>query len=170
MPTVTLTPLAEAHRELFLEEELANYASEQEREAGWPPEESLARARTELGPILERRLSEAPERGHRLWSALDRTGEPVGWLWVTPAEAGDDRAAFLYQITVAEQYRRRGFGRAMLRALEDLLARDGLEELRLNVMVANEPARRLYAAAGYELVDQVDRRCRMRKRVVRPAE
>ena len=91
-------------------------------------------------------------------------------LWVTPAEAGDDRAAFLYQITVAEQYRRRGFGRAMLRALEDLLARDGFEELRLNMMVANEPARRLYAAAGYELVDQVDRRCRMRKRVVRPAE
>ena len=38
MPTVTLTPLAEAHRELFLEEELANYASEQEREAGWPPD------------------------------------------------------------------------------------------------------------------------------------
>ena len=57
MPTVTLTPLAEAHRELFLEEELANYASEQEREAGWPPEESLARARTELGPILERSVA-----------------------------------------------------------------------------------------------------------------
>jgi len=53
----------------------------------------------------------------------------------------------------------------MLAALEELLAREGIEELRLNVFVANQPARRLYAAAGCEQVDEDGRRCRLRKRL-----
>jgi ribosomal protein S18 acetylase RimI-like enzyme len=53
----------------------------------------------------------------------------------------------------------------MLAALEERLARAGVEELRLNVNLANLPARRLYAAAGYEQVDEDRRVCRLRKRL-----
>jgi ribosomal protein S18 acetylase RimI-like enzyme len=71
---------------------------------------------------------------------------------VRPLDDSAARAAFLYQITVAKNSRRRGYGRAMLTGLERRLATDGIEELRLNVFAGNEPARRLYASAGYEEV------------------
>jgi hypothetical protein len=48
-----LTP---AYRELFFEEELANYADELLRDASREPETALEQARLKLGPVLEREL------------------------------------------------------------------------------------------------------------------
>ena len=39
----------------------------------------------------------------------------------------------------------------MLAALEALLANEGITELRLNVCESNLPAKRLYAAAGFDI-------------------
>jgi ribosomal protein S18 acetylase RimI-like enzyme len=161
---VDLVALGEPDRRAFVREEVANYAAERVRDAGWPDSEALDRARAELLPVLERELAEADQRGHHLWSAVSAGGVTVGWLWVTPSD-DRPRTAFLYQITVAESHRGMGYGRAMLAALEERLARDGVEELRLNVNLANLPARRLYAAAGYEQVDGDGRVCRLRKRL-----
>ena len=74
-------------------------------------------------------------------------------------------SVFLEQITVAASCRRRGYGRAMLEALEELLAADGVEELRLNVFVGNQAARGLYSAAGYEELACDERRVKLRKRL-----
>ncbi|HEV8250034.1 MAG TPA: GNAT family N-acetyltransferase [Gaiellaceae bacterium] len=158
---ITLVPLTDADRDAFVREEIANYAEEQIRDAGWPRSEALARARAELLPVIERELAEAR---HWVWSARNAEGATVGWLWVKPGDG--PRSAFLYQITVADSFRRMGYGRAMLAALEERLARDGIDELRLNVNVANVPARRLYATAGYEQLDDDGRVCRLRKRLL----
>jgi ribosomal protein S18 acetylase RimI-like enzyme len=160
---ISLVPLRGADRDAFVDEEIENYADEQIRDAGWPPEAALERARAELRPVLERELAEP--RG-RVWSARNAEGVTIGWLWVQPGES--PRSAFLYQITVAALYRRQGYGRAMLAALEEQLARDGTEELVLHVNPANEPARRLYAATGYELVGDEGRVLRLRKAILRP--
>jgi ribosomal protein S18 acetylase RimI-like enzyme len=101
-------------------------------------------------------------RGDRLWSAVDGAGRTVGWLWVKPF---DRAVAFLEQITVVEAVRRQGHGRAMLAALEQFLAADAIEELRLHVNRANEAARALYTAAGYELTGGDERRLFLRKRL-----
>jgi ribosomal protein S18 acetylase RimI-like enzyme len=61
--------------------------------------------------------------------------------------------------------RRRGVGLAMLSALERMLAAEGIVELRLNVFEANQPARRLYGRAGYELVEQRDGKRHLGKRL-----
>jgi ribosomal protein S18 acetylase RimI-like enzyme len=170
VPEVMLTPLTDDARDAFVEEELANYADQQVREAGWPRDEALERARAELTPVLDRELAEAAAQGHRLWAATNLDGRVVGWLWVTPLDKVSAGVAFLKQITVAEAWRRHGYGRAMLASLEDLLAGEGIDELRLNVFAANEPARRLYAAAGYEELGQDDRRRRLRKRLTRAVD
>jgi ribosomal protein S18 acetylase RimI-like enzyme len=158
---LTLVPLTEEARETFVEEELANYADEQIRDAGWPAADARDRARAEFLPELERELAEAAVAGERLWSAVRADGVMVGWLWVRPRDGG----AFLYQITVAEAFRRQGYGRAMLAALEATLAGEGTNELHLTVNVANEPAQRLYEAAGYEQVGADERVFRLRKRL-----
>ena len=161
---IALVPLAGADRDAFIREEVANYAEEQIRDAGWPRSESLERARAELVPVLERELAEP---AWRVWSARNAEGATVGWLWVKPGER--PRSAFLYQITVAQRFRRQGHGRAMLAALEELLAGEGIDELVLNVNLANVPAQRLYAAAGYERVGGDERVDRLRKRLTATA-
>ena len=45
--------------------------------------------------------------------------------------------------------------------------RDGFVEEEL-ANYADEPARRMYSAIGYELVGQDERRCRLRKHLIRP--
>ncbi len=162
---ITLVQLTGHDREAFVREEIANYAAERIRDAGWAEPEALDRARAELGRELDRELAEAEERGHDLWSAVNADGMTVGWLWVKPTD-GRPRSAFLYQITVAEALRRRGYGRAMLGALERRLAAEGIEELRLHVNLGNLPAQRLYAAAGYEQADE-DLRVRLLVKALR---
>jgi ribosomal protein S18 acetylase RimI-like enzyme len=157
-------PLAGRDRDAFVREEVANYAEQQVRDAGWSPAEALDQARAELLPALERELDEAAERAHAVWTAIGADGVTVGWLWVRPSRQRA-RSAFLYQITVAARFRGRGYGRAMLAALEEWLLRNGIDELLLHVNVGNLPARRLYAAAGYEQLGEDRRVCRLRKRL-----
>jgi ribosomal protein S18 acetylase RimI-like enzyme len=159
---ITLVPLTEAERAVFFAEEVANYADQQVRDAGWPGEEALERAQGELTPVLEREYAEGVVRGDRLWSAVASSGRTVGWIWVKPLP---NRAVFLEQMTVGETSRRHGYGRAMLAALEVLLARDGIDELRLNVFRGNEPARALYESAGYEQTGGDERKLFLRKRL-----
>jgi GNAT superfamily N-acetyltransferase len=162
-PAVTLVPLSDEQREAFVAAEIANYADEQVRDGGWARGGALERARDELGPVLERDLAAGPARGDRVWAAVDRSVRCVGWLWVKRLEPA---AAFLEQITVVESERGHGYGRAALAALEELLVRDGSQELRLNVNRANEPARALYAAGGYEQTGGDERKLFLRKRLV----
>jgi ribosomal protein S18 acetylase RimI-like enzyme len=169
VPDVTLIPLTELERDAFVEEEIADYAVQQVRDAGWSRDGAVLRARAELTPVLNREFADGAMRGHQLWSALDPAGGCVGWLWVTPVEDTSPGSVFLEQITVAKSFRRRGYGRAMLAALEELLAGAGVDELRLTVFVGNEPARRLYASAGYEQLDDDGRQCSLRKRLTRPS-
>jgi ribosomal protein S18 acetylase RimI-like enzyme len=162
MPDIALVPLTEDERRRFLHEEVADYAEQQVRDAGWPPAQALGRAQAEITPVFDRELAEAMASGDRLWSAKTDDGQSVGWLWVKTIDS-EVSSVFLEQITVAARSRRRGYGRAMLTVLEELLAADGVGELRLNVFVANEAALGLYAAAGYEEVGRDEPRVRLRK-------
>jgi len=156
---IALVPLTDADREELVREEVANYAEEQIRDAGWPRETAPDRARAEFVPVIERELADP---AWRIWSARNADGATVGWLWVEPGESAG--SAFLYQITVAERFRRRGYGRAMLAALEERLTSEGVGEVVLNVNGANVPAQRLYASAGYERIADDGRVFRLRKR------
>lgn len=162
--SVRLVPLDDASRDAVFGAEMANFADEKVRVGEWSPAEASRRALSEFGPAFQREVSEATARGDRLWSAVDDRGRFVGWVWVSAGD-GSEVAAFLHQITVVESRRRQGYGRAILDAVEAELARDGSHELCLHVMVGNVPARRMYAAAGYELVDEDERRTRLRKRL-----
>jgi len=166
MPDVTLVPLTDQERDAFIREEVADYAEQLADDETTTPEEAEDRAREELPPLLRQEHATADEKGHRRWTATDQAGESVGWLWVTPPRAGMPAdSAFLYQITVKAAKRRQGYGRAMLAAVEAALKAEGISELRLNTYDTNEPARRLYAGAGYEVVELLEGKRQLRKRL-----
>ena len=162
---ITLAPLTEDEREAFFREEIANYADQQIRDAGWQPGEALDRARREFTPVLAREYDEGVAAGDRLWSANVLDGGSVGWLWIKPLDDAPVPSAYLEQITVAATRRRQGYGRAMLAALEELLAAEGVEEVRLDVYAANEAGQAFYAGASYELVGRSEHQVQLRKQL-----
>ena len=66
-----------------------------------------------------------------------------------------DEDAHLLLLAVQPKARRGGIGRAMLDWLEKSCRTAGIRHIRLEVRVANRPARRFYENQGYRLVSQV---------------
>lgn len=78
-------------------------------------------------------------------------GEQVGFIWTAlpePPERPD--TAYIYMVFVEEAYRRRGYGRGLIEALERELTSRGIGRLGLNVFGYNESALALYESLGFE--------------------
>ena len=83
--------------------------------------------------------------GAHLWVVEDERGKPVGSVFLGVR----DGRAWLYDITIDEAARGRGFGRATMLALEAEVEALGFAEISLNVWGGNEVARSLYRSLGY---------------------
>lgn len=104
--------------------------------AGWPRE-------TDLGVIAE----------------VD--GEPVGAAWLRFMPASDPGYGFVapevpeLTIGVAEDWRGRGVGRALLQAIAAQAGAAGIQQISLSVERKNH-AQQLYLSEGYRVVDSSD--------------
>jgi len=90
-----------------------------------------------------------------IW-AVESDGRVVGTVFVGVREGG----AWLYDITIAEGDRGKGYGRAAMTALEDEVRALGHDTIGLNVWGANEVARGLYRSLGW-----IEESVHMRKQV-----
>jgi ribosomal protein S18 acetylase RimI-like enzyme len=80
-----------------------------------------------------------------IW-AVEADGRTVGSVFLGVRDGG----AWLYDITIAEGERGRGYGRAAMTALEDEVRRLGYDTVGLNVWGGNEVARGLYRSLGWD--------------------
>jgi ribosomal protein S18 acetylase RimI-like enzyme len=87
--------------------------------------------------------------GQTLLIAEDTSsGERVGLLWFGPS-TDDPSTAWIYDITVDEDRRAQGWGRAIMRLFEAEALRRGYARAGLNVYADNHVARGLYESLGY---------------------
>lgn len=119
--------------------------------------EDLARERVAQGTarFLPDGLDTA---GHHLLTAENDQGEAVGNAWVGTDPGGNAESAWLYDINVFEPHQRRGYGTAILAAVEDLIAAEGRSALGLNVNGDNAAAIALYRRSGYDVASMVLRK------------
>ncbi len=162
-PKVALVPLSPAELREFMERQIVEYAEEQVRAGHWSRAEAMELSRESTTEFF---TVDSAAKGHRFFKGVDGSHREIGWIWIgPPPEIAQNDTRWLYQITVAESLRGRGYGRGMLLAMENLLARDGVEELYLNVFRWNRVARSLYDSAGYEVAKDWETETRMRKRL-----
>lgn len=142
MATVRLRPLREDEFEAWASAHTLGYAEGMIAFADIPREHAEAKAARDVAAVLPHGVA---TEGAHLWVVEDERGEPVGSVFLGVREGG----AWLYDITIDEAARGRGFGRAAMLALEAEVEALGYAEVGLNVWGGNDTARSLYRSLGY---------------------
>jgi len=144
--TVTLRkPRAEEYEE-WVAAQVTGYAAAIAASGLMGREAAEEKARRDTEETLPHGLATADQLIFR----VEADGAPVGWLWLAlrspRAEAG---VGFIYDISVDEAFRGRGYAREAMHLAEAEGRRNGLHALALNVFGNNAIARGLYSKLGY---------------------
>ncbi|PCE16387.1 hypothetical protein AUC47_00620 [Microbacterium sp. SZ1] len=115
---------------------------------------SLEDARVESHRQMAQELSDGvATEGQELFTATV-DGEEVGILWVGLRSRGGRPHAFILDIEVAESQRRKGYGRELMLAAEQVARDHGANSVGLHVFGANAGAIALYEGLGYRRVEE----------------
>lgn len=88
--------------------------------------------------------------------ANSNAGITVGYLWFFAVEKEGRDIAFLMDIFVRPEYRRKGIARNALGLAEKFPAERGCDTIRLHVEDSNSAAKNLYAGLGYVFVQRAE--------------
>jgi len=83
-------------------------------------------------------------------------GITVGYLWFFIIEKERKDIAFLMDIFVRPEYRRKGIARNALGLAEKFLAERSYDTIRLHVEDSNSAAKNLYAGLGYSFIQRAE--------------
>lgn len=151
MTTITLTPIGHETYRTWLAESIKDYAADKIEAGTWTADRALELSEQEF----TRLLPNGPATPNTVIYAIraEALSQDVGVLWISIVEHGGVRMAFIYDIIVFEQFRRKGYGRAAMIALEAKVRELGLDRIGLHVFGHNPAARELYAKVGYVITD-----------------
>lgn len=104
------------------------------------------KGRADLAELLPEGLATPGQSVFR----VEADGQAVGWLWLALRNPrGEAGVGFIYDISVDDDFRGRGYGRGAMLLAEEEARRHGLRGLALNVFGQNKIARALYSSLGY---------------------
>ncbi|MCI4367580.1 MAG: GNAT family N-acetyltransferase [Thermoplasmata archaeon] len=145
MPEIRLEPMSEPEFARYCEATIPSYAAEHVRAGTYVAEGSVERARAELQKILPGGLTTP---GHTVrWIVDARSGERVGHLWLFLDS--EEHRAFVYDIEIRPEFRRRGYAEAALADAEAFGRSHGATKLALHVFGHNTGAIALYEKLGF---------------------
>lgn len=111
--------------------------------AGLAPDEARTTSRTQLAELIPEGLASPGQEFFTAWVAE----QPVGHLWLSTQRP----MAFVYDIVVRDEQRRKGYGAAIMNAGAVWSRDHGHVALGLNVFAHNPGARVLYDRLGYQV-------------------
>jgi len=149
---VQLLPMTQPEYDAWLDSAIKDYAQDKVQAGAWEAGEALERSRVEFHKLLPAGLESPDNHLYSIWSDDAPLDIPVGVLWVA-IPSWKRTMAFIYDIIVFEPYRRRGYGRQAMLALEDKVRALGLDSIGLHVFGHNPGALALYQQVGYEITD-----------------
>ena len=142
----TLRPITENEFAAWLKTVVLEYAADKVASGQWPEETAVELSRQEYGEDLPQ--GRTTENNH-LFTVLTDSAEPIGTLWFVVKERANNKIAYVYDITIAPEHRRRGHAFRAFEALEQEVAHMGLTGIALHVFGHNYAAQRLYVKLGY---------------------
>ncbi|MEV0731572.1 GNAT family N-acetyltransferase [Polymorphospora sp. NPDC050346] len=146
MVTVRLEPMTDEQYLRYRQRAEVTYAEHIVASGAMPEPEARKKARDDYERLLPAGLR-TPD--HHLWAAYDGPDE-IGMLWLHVERRSDGLHAFGYDFEVRAELRRKGYGRAMIEAVEQVCRDLGVLSIGLSVFGFNLGARALYEQMGYE--------------------
>ena len=164
-PHVRLCPMTDEDYSRFSERQVVEYAYQLWRAGEVQEVDMFARSRVLQDDLLQDRLR---GNGHSFLVAMSEESLPVGYLWVSPCPAflqprPSLNMRWLTQITVSDELRGLGWGKAIHHSLEAHLLRLEVRELWLRVFNWNTVARSFYRSLGYVVVEEFDNDVHLKK-------
>jgi ribosomal protein S18 acetylase RimI-like enzyme len=147
MVEVRLVAMTKKEFEVMMEGNIGRYADENVKAGYWSSYNALERSKEAIEHLLPNGLH---TESHHFYTANDAEKDiPVGHVWIR-VEPGEDRRGFIFAVFIEEGFRGRGFGRAMMEALEAKARRMKISSLALHVFAYNDVAIHLYESLGYD--------------------
>ena len=145
---VRLTPMNESELQKFLDYMIPVYAKDKVDAGTWKAEEAQQFSTEAYARLLPDGLA---TKDQYLYLIEEEGGTQIGfiWLYVDPGK----REAFLYEITLYEEWRGRGLGKDTMAALEEKAKELGARSVGLHVFAHNRRALALYEKSGYHATD-----------------
>lgn len=146
---VRLEKMAAEDFDTYIEKLTANYAKDNVRSGRWTREEALEKSVSQINSLLPEGIE---TQNHVFFSIVDEgTGDAVGYIWLHVVPGEGPKKAFIYDLIIFEKFRKRGYGRAALVALEEYAKEKGIASISLHVFAHNAAALSLYRKMGYEV-------------------
>lgn len=139
--------MTDATFQRFLARTVPEYAAEKVRSGQWAAGGAQARAEGEYRMLLP--LGPATP-DNVLYDLHDpAAGADVGVLWYALRDEGAGRMAFVYEVEIDPDFRRRGYATRAFALLEHDAAEHGAGSIQLHVFGHNRAARSLYQGLGF---------------------
>lgn len=148
---VRLVPMTASEFDIYLRDSVAGYAQEHVKAGNWDASDALQKAEKEFLQLLPDGV--ASKKQHLLSIFDGQTGAQVGLIWFAEQQQASRPSAFIYDFLIYEEYRKQGYGKQTLAALEEKVKELGIETISLHVFGHNEIAISLYQMAGYQVTD-----------------
>jgi ribosomal protein S18 acetylase RimI-like enzyme len=145
MPRITLTPLTDEEFEGYYRDAVSFYAAANVATGNWKPEDAQRRAEEAHAKLLPDGV--ATPKNHLF--AARAENRRVGVIWFAEREEASGPLAYVYDVRVDADQRGKGYGRAVMEAVEAEVRALGLNKIQLHVHGGNTPARTLYGSVGY---------------------
>ncbi|MHA6529930.1 GNAT family N-acetyltransferase [Paenibacillus sp. BAC0078] len=91
-------------------------------------------------------------KGHHLDIMVNAADEEVGFLWYGKRRILEMDVSFIYDIIVYDSFRRAGYGTKMINFMGDLMKKEGVNKIVLNVFSNNKAANALYESMNFEIL------------------
>ena len=147
MSELTLRPMTSSEFDTFRSREIHEHAIAQVNAGYWTSNEAETRSADQIDSLLSQGIK-TPSM--LVFIAENNEGVAIGDVWVA-LQSGPDNGAWIYSIYVDSEQRGNGYGRSLLRAVEQEITRRGIGVIGLNVFGSNMVARNLYETAGYQI-------------------
>jgi GNAT superfamily N-acetyltransferase len=141
-PGLELRPMTPQEFDAFMEVMVVDYAATL-AEAGLSQERAMERSREQTGQLIPDGQDSAGMEFFTGWAG----DVPIGRLWLNV----DQPMAFVYDVEVLEEQRRKGYGAGLMNAAAIWSRDHGHPVLGLNVFAHNPGARALYDKLGYRV-------------------
>ncbi|HEY4428315.1 MAG TPA: GNAT family N-acetyltransferase [Solirubrobacteraceae bacterium] len=141
-----LRPMSSEEFDAYRARSIKGYAAAHVQAGDWTGEAAEQLAVRETDALLPDGVNTP---GMLLLVAENERDGIVGSAWVSVASS-DKAGAWIYDIDTMVGSRGKGYGRALLKAIEQIAADHGMATIGLNVFADNQVARGLYDTSGYE--------------------